>query len=310
MEYNYKEFTYPSGDGKSHIFACLYTPKKRTVRAVVQLVHGKGDHIGRYREMAEVLCEAGFAVCGNDHLGHGHTARHSDNLGFFAAEDGADTVITDVHKLTLLMRTQFGGSPVILVGHSMGSLIARAYTCSYYRDIDGAVFLGTVNNGFAGVGKLLARMIAGRKGEMYRSRFLENLVFGSYNKKFDKDDPYGRDWLTRDEEVASASAIDPYCNFTFTAMGYYDLFTLVSRVSSSTWAKAYPKSLPTLVMAGECDPVGNMGRAPRAVAARLKNAGASDVTLKMYPGARHELFNETCRGEFYEDLLAWLNERY
>ena len=146
MEYSYKEFTYASSDGKSHIFACLYTPKKRTVRGVIQILPAMCDYMGRYHELAEILCDAGFAVCGNDHLGHGHTARHSDNLGFFASEDGADTVITDAHKLTLLMKTQFGGSPLILLGQGMGSLIARLYACSYYRDIDGAIFLGTTNN--------------------------------------------------------------------------------------------------------------------------------------------------------------------
>ncbi len=310
MEYNYKEFTYPSGDGKSNIFACLYTPKNKTVRAVVQLVHGMCDYMGRYQDLAEALCDEGYAVCGNDHLGHGRTAVTSEEQGFFASEDGADTVITDVHKLTLLMRSQWSGSPVILLGHSMGSLIARAYAVNYYKDIDGAIFLGTTNSSIAGIGKLIARNLAKRKGETYRSPFLDGMVFGSYNKKFDKNDRLGRDWLTRDEEVASRSAIDPYCNFTFTVSAYFDLFNLVGRVSSGAWAKAYPKSLPTLVMAGECDPVGHMGRDPRAVATRLKNAGASDVTLKMYEGARHELFNETCRETFATDLIAWLNERY
>lgn len=310
MEYNYKEFTFPSGDGKSHVFACLYTPKKQSVRAVIQLVHGMCDHMGRYRELAEALCDAGFAVCGNDHLGHGRTARHSDNLGFFSAEDGADTLITDVHKLTLLMKTQFGGSPIILVGHSMGSLIARAYACNYYRDIDGAVYLGTTNNAFAGIAKMLAKIIVNRKGEMYRSKFLNDLVFGSFNRKVERVDPHGRDWLSRDEEIASRSAVDPYCNFTFTAMAYYDLFVLTARVSGAGWAKDYPKSLPTLVMAGDRDPVGHMGRDPRAAATRLKKAGASDVTLKLYPGARHELHHETCREEFAADLLQWLNARF
>lgn len=310
MEYSYKEFTYASSDGKSHVFACLYTPKKRTVRGVVQIVPAMCDYMGRYHELAECLCDAGFAVCGADHLGHGQTARHSDNLGYFAAEDGADTVITDVHKLTLLMKTQFGGSPVILLGQGMGSLIARLYACSYYRDIDGAVFLGTTNNALAGVGKMVAKFLKNRKGEMYRSVSLERMVFGFHNRRFDWYDPYGRDWMTRDEEEVSRMAVDPYCNFTFTVSGYYDLFTLCARASAASWAREYPKSLPTLIAAGDRDPVGKMGKAPRAAATRLQNAGASDVTLKLYEGARHELLRETCRKEVLADLLAWLNERF
>lgn len=309
MAYQYKEFTYASGDGKSHIAAYLYTPKERTVRGVVQLVHGMCDYMGRYHEMAVTLCEQGYAVCGEDHLGHGRTARHSDELGFFAAEEGADILVTDVHKLTLLVRSQFNGSPLILVGHSMGSLIARLYALSYYRDIDGLVLLGTANNRLGGLGRRLARTIAKRKGAGYRSPFLTKLTFGRYNKKVNRYDPAGPNWLSREDSVVTAHTIDPLCNFTFSAAAYADLFSMVERVSSSRYAQEFPKSLPTLIAAGDMDPVGNYGRGPRTLSARLTAAGAKDVTLKLYPGARHELFNETCRKEFFDDLLAWLSER-
>ncbi len=309
MAYQYKEFTYASGDGKSHIAAYLYTPKDCTVRGVVQLVHGMCDYAGRYRGLAEALTDAGFAVCAEDHLGHGHTARHSDELGFFAEEDGVDTVVTDVHKLTLLMRSQFHGSPYFLVGHSMGSLIARLYATQYYRDIDGVVFLGTANSCLGGLGRLLSRMVCRRYGSHYRSNFLTKLAFGNYNKRINRHDPAGRNWLTREESVVTEAAIDPFSNFTFTASAYADLFGMVARVSGVGYAQEYPKSLPTLIAAGDCDPVGNYGRAPRLLAARLSAAGTKDVTLKLYPGARHELFLETCREEFEADLITWLKER-
>ena len=310
MAYNYKEFTYASADGKNHIAACLYTPKERTVRAVVQLVHGMCDYTARYRELAAALCDEGYAVCGGDLLGHGRTARHSDELGFFAAEDGADTVITDVHKLTLLMRSQFNGSPLILLGHGMGSLIARLYACSYYRDVDGIVLLGTANSSMAGLAHRIARFISRRKGADYRSEKLTRMVFGRYNKRANTYDPAGPNWLCSVDDVVTAHEIDPLCNFTFTAAAYADLFSMVERASAAAAVQEYPKSMPTLIASGNEDPAGSYGRAPRALSARLSAAGTKDVTLKLYPGARHELFNEACRREFFGDLIAWLSERF
>lgn len=310
MGYRYKEFTYASSDGKSHVAAYLYTPETDgPIRAIVQLSHGMCDYVGRYTGLARALTDAGYAFCGNDHLGHGSTARHSDELGFFSSEDGADTLVTDVHKLTLSMRAQYHGTPVVLVGHSMGSFIARLCAVNYARDIDGAVFLGTGNNAIAGLGRFLARRVAQAKGENWRSPFLTRLTFGGYNRKVARD-PYGFDWLSRDEDVITAYAVDPFCNFTFTASAYADLFTMVSRVSAASWVKAYPKSMPTCIMSGACDPVGHMGRDPKAIAERLSGAGVRDVTLKIYEGARHELHNDICREEFFRDLIAWLNAHY
>ncbi len=301
-----REFTYASSDGKSHIAAYMFTPAEGSVRAVVQLVHGMCDYVRRYTPMIEALCAAGYAVCGNDHLGHGATARHSDELGYFAAEDGADTLITDVHKLTLLIRSQYRGTPVVLVGHSMGSFIARLYAASYARDIDAAVFLGTGSNRLAFVGQTLATQIARRKGERYRSPFLTRMVFGGYNRKLSRD-PYAYDWLSRDEEVLTRYATDPFCNFTFTASAYNDLFSMVRRVGGGAWIRNYPKSMPTWLAAGDQDPVGHYGRDVRALASALASAGVKDVSCKLYPGARHELHTDICREEFFGDLIAWLD---
>ncbi len=308
--YNTREFGYASSDGKNHIAAYLFTPKERTPTAVIQLVHGMCEYTGRYGALIDALTGAGYAVCSNDHLGHGHTARHSEDLGYFASEDGADTLVTDVHKLTLLMRSQFKGAPLILIGHSMGSFLSRLSCISYYRDIDGAVFLGTGNSRVgAMLGRIAAQWVIRRKGARYRSPGLTRLTFGRYNHRTGGDS-LGYEWLTRDDEAVCAYCVDPYCNFTFTASAYADLFSMVERCSSPSWAKAYPKSLPTLIASGDADPVGAYGKGPQAVYNRLLAAGASDVKLKLYEGARHELQNEWHREVFFGDLLAWLKERY
>lgn len=309
MSYQKREFTYASSDGKSHITAYLFTPAEGAVRAVVQLIPDLRDRVGRYTETVEALTAAGFAVCGNDHLGHGHTARHSDELGFFAPEDGADTVTTDVHKLSLLMRTQYRGAPLILMGQGMGAIIARLYMKSYYRDVEGLVLLGIGAKPFARLWRIAAARLARRMGEEYRSERLGRMVFGSYNRKLNGD-PDGFEWLTRDDEAVAAYATDPLCAFCPTVSAYAELFSMMERVASGSTLKAYPKSLPTLIASGDEDPFGGYGRVPRNLAAHLTAAGASDVTLMLYPGARHELHTDTDRAKFHGDLVAWLKERF
>jgi len=306
-----KEFTYLSSDGKNHVAAYLYTPADRVPRAVVQICHGMCDYIGRYAALTEALVAAGYAVCGNDCLGHGRTARHSDDLGFFASEDGVDTVVTDAHKLTLQIHAQFKGTPVVLLGHSMGSFVARLYALSYARDVEGIILLGTAQNRLAGFGRMIANRIVHTEGENYRSEKLKRFVFGPYNRRVGGD-PDGCEWLTRDDEKVAAYMTDPYCNFIFTASAFSDLFDMLDRVSASSWAKKYPKSMPTLIASGACDPVGACGKGPQTVAAKLQSAGVSDVTLKLYEDARHELHNEISptRETFFEDVVTWLSERF
>lgn len=305
MPYREKEFTYASGDGHSHIAACLYTPESGPVRAVLQLAHGMRDYVGRYREMAEYLCDRGIAFCGNDHVGHGETARHSEELGFFGAEDGTDVLLTDMHKLTLLMRAQYRGTPLFLCGQGMGSLLSRMYACSYYRDIDGVILAGTGNHPLAGVGCLAANMVIRRKGANYRSEKMNAWVPGRFNRHFIAD-PYGFNYLTRNDEKVAHTASDPRCNFTLTASAYYDIFHAAARVSAKGWARQFPKGTPVLLCTGKDDPVGHFGRDARSIAARLRGCGVQDVTEKYYPDARHELHSEACSRAYFEDVAAWI----
>lgn len=310
MSYQYKTFTYASSDGKNHIAVHLYTPTDKVVRGVVQIAHDMCDHVRRYEALAAALCHAGYALCGGDMLGHGKTARHSSDLGFFAGEDGADTVVTDLHKMTLLIRSQFKGAPIILAGHGMGAAAARIAAVSYYRDIDGLVLLSPAKPPLAFLWRMIANRTAREEGERACSPFLDRLVYGYNNRRLSKGDTVGRDWLSRDEETVAAAVIDPLCNFRPKALAYGDMFILSERADSPKWAKDFPKSMPTLIAAGDADPVGSFGKAPAAIASRLSALGAKDVTLKLYPDMRHELFTDPERDRFFEDLITWIVERF
>lgn len=305
MNYLHKEITLPSSDGRNTLHAELFIPSDNNIRGVVQISHGMIDYIGRYTIMAEALCGAGYVLAGNDHLGHGDSVSSPEDLGFFASRDGYKYVIDDLKAMNDLLRGEYPDLPLVLLGHSMGSFLARLYAVKYPDSIDGLIIHGTAGpNPAAGAGKLLVKLLRVLRGERYRSPFVRSLAEGGYNKGFDPAEGEGA-WLTREGALVAGRPTDPKTNFIFTLAGYEDLFTMVAECNSDHWFSAFPKELKTLVISGECDPVGDFGKGVRYVYDNLSSAGAN-VSLKLYPEARHELFNETNREEVFADLIAWL----
>ena len=305
MSYNFSEITFPSSDGKSVVYAEIYTPKNRSAVGIVQISHGMIDHIGRYRELINYLTNIGYVVAGNHHIGHGRTASKPEDLGFFADKGGVDFLIEDLHEMNRYLRREFPTLPLILLGHSMGSFLARLYAVRYPHTVKGLVIHGTAGaNPAVGPGRFVAKCVMLFKGKRHRSGLLTALSVGPYVKSFKKDGKNG--WLTREGAMVADRESDPYTLFTFTSSAYHDLFTMLGASNKKEWYKSYPKHLSTLVMSGDADPVGSFGKGPRQVYKNLLIAGCDDVTLKMYEGARHELFNESNRLEVFSDLAAWL----
>lgn len=308
MTYTKDRITYPSADGKNTVVAYIFTPAVGEIRAVLQLCHGMCEYILRYEPLAEYLCANGVAFAGNDHLGHGETAASADDLGYTV---DAGYMVEDVRALTSILKERFGVDiPFVFAGHSMGSFIARTYLSRYGREgIDAAIIIGTAGPGApTGAGKALAKLIGALRGDRHRSKLLKTIAFGSYTKRCPKGSPAAA-WISRDEELVARYEADPFCNYLFTVRGYIDLFTLLGGVSKKSWADTVPKDLPILLMAGEEDPVGAYGRGVRAVSDRLLAAGVRDVTLKLYPGDRHEIHNEPDRQTVFADLLAYVQEK-
>lgn len=305
MNYIHKDISFRSSDGKNNIHAELYIPRGTKVKGVVQIAHGMMDYIGRYALLADALTASGFALCGNDHLGHGDSVSTAEDYGFFASKNGYTYVIDDVKRMNDLIRNELPGVPVILMGHSMGSFISRLYAEKYPNSIDGLIIHGTAGpNPMLAPGKLIVKLLRAIKGERHRSKFVCSLADGGYNKGFDPAEGDGA-WLTRDPSMVADRKGNPKNDFIFTLAGYEDLFTMLGGCNSKEWFAAFPKELHTLVISGEQDPVGGFGKGVRYVYDTLKANGA-DVELKLYEGARHELFNETNREEVFADLITWL----
>ena len=260
MNYLHKEIEFPSSDGKNTIHAELFVPSFADVKGVVQLSHGMMDYVGRYTLLADALAAAGYVVAGNDHLGHGSTAKTAADYGYFAKKDGYKYVIDDVNRMNSFLRSEYPGVPVILLGHSMGSFVARLYAEKYPDTIDALVIHGTAGpNPILPIGKLLVKILKIFCGERHRSRFVCSMADGGYNKKFDKSEGAGA-WLTRDASMVADREGNPKTDFIFTLSAYNDLFTMLGECNKDEWFESFPMRLPTLVMSGGDDPVGKRRR--------------------------------------------------
>ncbi len=307
MNYLHREIRFASTDGKNTIHAELFIPSDKEIKGVVQISHGMMDYIGRYTRLADALCSAGYVLAGNDHLGHGDSVATADDYGFFASRDGYLFVIDDLKKMNEFLHKEFSGKPVVLLGHSMGSFISRLYAEKYSDSVDGLIIHGTAGpNPAVGAGKLVVKILRAFKGERYRSKFVSSLAEGGYNKGFDPAEGQGA-WLTRDSSMVADRIGNPKTEFIFTLAAYNDLFNMLGNCNSSNWFKNFPKGLRTLVMSGDTDPVGGFGKGVRKVYDGLQKNGAN-VKLKLYSGARHELFNETNREEVFADIIAFLED--
>ena len=305
MSYDFEEISYKSSDGIHTIHAEIYSPRTAPV-GVIAIAHGMVDYVERYKPLIEYFTERGYVVAGNDHLGHGGSVLSPDDFGFFAKKGGTDFVLTDLNEMIKYLSRRYANLPLVLLGHSMGSFIARIYAVKYQATLSGLVIHGTAGpNPILPFGKALAAAVQFFRGERYRSKLLKKLTTGGYNKTFPKEEGHNA-WLTRNTAAVSDKDKDERGAFTFTVSGYRDLFRMLGGANSKSWFKSYPKNLPTLVVSGEDDPVGNFGKGPRYVYNRLKAHGVERLDLKLYEGARHELYNEFNNAEVFNDIEAWL----
>ena len=306
MNYIHKDVEFPSNDGKNTIHAELFVPSSADIRGVLQISHGMADYIGRYAGLAEAITAAGYVVAGNDHLGHGSSVANPDDYGYFAPNGGYGFVIDDVNRMNSILRTAYPDVPIVLMGHSMGSFVARLYAEKYPETIDALIIYGTAGpNPILPFGKLLVKILKRIRGEKYRSKFVWTMADGGYNKSFNAERGSGV-WLTRDAEMVKDRIGNPKNDFIFTLSAYADLFTMLGECNKDAWFEKFPKELPTLVVSGMEDPVGDFGKGVYYVYGKLRSCGAN-AELQMYEGARHELFNETNREEVFADLVSWLN---
>lgn len=301
------EFQLSVGDGVAFVRAWL---PAEAPRACVQIVHGLSEHGGRYARFATALNRAGYAVYAQDLPGHGRTARAPDELGHLADRYGWRLALQSIRAVQVEMRERHPGLPLIYFGHSMGALLGQDYIVHHGRDLAACVLSSTT--GEMGPRRLfglaLMRAEIAWAGPRYRSRIAEELSFRAYNQRF-KPNRTTADWLSRDAEEVDRYVGDPRCGFRASSGLWAELLSAGARLREPARLARVPRTLPILLLAGTDDPTIGGGKGTSALERAYFNAGLSDVTLKLYRDARHELLNDVCREQVTADVVEWLSKR-
>ena len=295
---------YPSA-GAGEIHSVLWMPDG-AVRGVIQVIHGIAEHVERYAAFAETMNRAGFAVTAEDHMGHGRSVNGGGIQGYF--HGGWEAAVQDSLTLMCYTKELYPHIPYILFGHSMGSFMCRTMLCiTGENGPDAAVICGTgwQPRAILPAAIALCSAVCRKCGEERPNEKLQGLVFGGYNKRV-QSPKTAYDWLSRDEASVAAYTADPSCGFTASCGLLRDMLKGIRYIEQPRNLAAMPKSLPVLFRAGAEDPVGNYGAGVRETVRQFRKCGMRNVSLKLYPGARHELLNETNRSEVMADLLQWI----
>ena len=262
-----------------------------TPKAIVQIAHGVGDHARRYDHVADALVEAGYLVHAHDHRNHGATARSAQDLGATGAQ-GWDRLVADIGQVGQRARAEHPGLPLALVAHSLGSFATQQLLLEHSADYDAVVLTGTAAIDLLEPGMNLD----------------EPMDLTAFNAAFDPPRTEF-DWLSRDEAMVDRYLADPLCGFGLDIPGGKALFAGARRAADPDRVAGIRPDLPIHVVVGDMDPVNGGLALVQPLVDRYRAAGLRDVTLQVWPGARHEVFNETNRDEIIAETVGWLDDR-
>ncbi len=289
----------------------IWMPEGGAPKALLLLLHGMAEHSARYDEFATYLATLQIGVYAPDHRGHGQTAlKGNATLGWFAESGGWQRVVDDALALANLIGAEYPEVPLFVMGHSMGSFMARTLIAQNPDLVDGAIIMGSgASKGLLGtIGRMIASHNAKKYGSTHPDKVMDKMSFGSFNNKIaNAKTPF--DWLSRDEERVKQYIDDPLCGFVCTSRFFCDLLDGVAMANDRTLAHRLPPDLPMLIISGSDDPVGGFGKGVAKVHQLYQSCGLEDLSFTLVEGGRHELLNETDRAETMQVLGTWIVAR-
>jgi alpha-beta hydrolase superfamily lysophospholipase len=280
-----RRFLLTSSDGLC--IACARWDSRGPARAIVQIAHGMGEHIGRYADTADALVAAGLTVYANDHRGHGLSA-HSQ-LGQLG-RDGFELLVQDMVRLSAIAREKNPDLPLLLLGHGMGSFAAQRYVIDHSHEVDGLILSGS-----------------GAPEALARAALLETAGSNLRNAAFEPArTPF--DWLCRDQAIVDAFVADPLCFKDLQPDSLVSFLGTVPRLYDPVALRRIRSNMPIYLFSGSEDPVGQQLRGIRTLIGRYRDAGLRDIAFDFYPGGRHEMLNEINRRQVQTRLLGWISQ--
>lgn len=283
---------------------CLHVFAVDHPKGYVQVIHGMEEHQERYEPLVHRLNAAGYTVVSSDMRGHGETA---PVLGYFGEERGSYYLLTDQIRITAYIRYRFHVDRVILLAHSMGTVIARNLLQSQSQHYEKVILSGfPCVNPATNLGICLTGILKKWKGGDYYSGLVQKLAIGTFNLKI----PHRKtevDWISVNEDNVRAYLDDPYCGHGFRVAAFYDLFHLVHNMTNVKKYRNIKKDLPILAVRGTEDPCtgGDTGSSDSLLV--LRKAGFNYITSISYPDMRHEILNEKNNENVYADILDFLD---
>lgn len=306
-----KEQFFQKMDDGIEIYVIRWIPENRAIKGIIQLSHGMIEHSLRYEEFAKAATDAGFIFNAHDHRGHGQTAERAieQGTGNFGIIDSFPRVVSDLDEVILKCQHDYPNVPTVLLSHSFGSFVAQSYIEKYASHINACILCGTRGPNKIEVlsGQIMSHFFCALFGRKYISIILHNLIFGSSNKKIHTPKTKS-DWLTRDSGSIEKYLNDKWCTFTPTSGFFCDMLDGLSEIHAQKAIDAIPKSLPIFLISGDADPIGSYGKTVKKLYELYKKTGLENVSLKLYPDARHELLNEINKAEVTSDIIEWIGE--